>query len=125
MGYPFAFHAVPWPEIARQLGRYGPEHQPMVDIAESVIASGAAAHIAGLTSMTDLVVVPAPVGSPPHDEVIVRWERGFVTVETRTHIGRNDKIKRPADQAVPLFWRFMIEKFGIHPTPTGAPPDQV
>jgi hypothetical protein len=25
-------------------------------------------------------------------------------------------IERPAAEAVPLFWRFMIEKYGVHPS---------
>ena len=41
-----------------------------------------------------------------------------------THTGRNDCIERPATEAVGLFWRFMIEKFGVHPTPSGAPGDR-
>jgi hypothetical protein len=28
---------------------------------------------------------------------------------------RNDRIGRPVADAVPLFWRFMIEKFGVEP----------
>ena len=96
----------------------------MLDIARSVRASGADAQLAGLLSMTDLVVVPRPVPSPPYDEVIVRYQGPWITVETLTHSGRNDRIRRPAEDAVPLFWRFMIEKFGIHPSPSGAPPDE-
>jgi hypothetical protein len=29
--------------------------------------------------------------------------------------GYDDRIERPASDAVPLFWRFMIEKFGVQP----------
>jgi hypothetical protein len=29
--------------------------------------------------------------------------------------GRSNRIERPVDEAVPLFWRFMIEKFGVGP----------
>jgi hypothetical protein len=29
--------------------------------------------------------------------------------------GRNDRIERPIAEAIPLFWRFVIEKFGITP----------
>ena len=80
-------------------------------------------HLAGLTFMTDLVVVTRPVPEPPMDEVIVRWQWGFVEIEHVAHTGRNDKIRRPADQAVRLFWRFMIEKYGIHPSSSGAAAD--
>jgi hypothetical protein len=94
----------------------------MVDIVESVIACGADAQLAGLASMTDLVVAAKPLPEPPIEEVIVRFQWGSVSIEHLTHTGRNDKISRPGSEAVKLFWRFMIEKLGIHPTPTGAPP---
>jgi hypothetical protein len=126
MGYPGEFRDEPWPKIEAQLGEWcgrSPEMRPMLDIARSVFSSGADAHLAGLLSMTDLVLVPRPVHSAPYDEVIVRYQGPWITVETLTHNGRNDRIRRPAEDAVPLFWRFMIEKFGIHPSPSGAPPD--
>ena len=81
------------------------------------------AHLAGCTSMTDLIVVARPISPPPLDVVIVRHVHGSVTIEHVTHIGRNDRIERAVPEAVALFWRFMIEKFGVHPTATGAPPD--
>ena len=46
----------------------------------------------GLTSMTNLVVVPRPVPEQPMDKVIVRYEWGFVQSEHVAHTGRNDKI---------------------------------
>jgi hypothetical protein len=30
-------------------------------------------------------------------------------------VGLADDIIRPVDEAVPLFWRFMIEKYGVSP----------
>jgi hypothetical protein len=33
--------------------------------------------------------------------------------------GRNDRIERQVDEAVPLFWRFVTEKFGVDPSVTG------
>ncbi|WP_091646777.1 hypothetical protein [Micromonospora pallida] len=127
MGYPAEFRETPWPQIEGQLGEWcarSPEMRPVLDIARSVLFSGADAQLAGLLSMTDLVVVPRPVPNPPYDEVIVRYQGPWITVETLTHNGRNDRIRRPAEDAVPLFWRFMIKKFGIHPSPSGAPPDE-
>jgi len=29
--------------------------------------------------------------------------------------GHNDRIERPVADAVPLFWRFMIAKYGVEP----------
>jgi hypothetical protein len=71
--------------------------------------------------MTDLIVAARPISEPPVEVVIVRLQWGTVTIEHVSHNGRNDKISRPASEAVRLFWRFMIEKFGVHPTPSGAP----
>jgi hypothetical protein len=78
--------------------------------------------------MGDLIVVTRPIPRPPIDEVIVRFQPSSgsavlddVVIEHATQTGRNDRIRRSGDQAVSLFWRFMIEKYGIHPTPTGAP----
>ncbi|RUL92766.1 MULTISPECIES: hypothetical protein [Micromonospora] len=127
MAYPGEFHEMPWPKIEAQLGEWcarSPQMRPMLDIVRSVLSSGADAQLAGLLSMTDLVVVARPAPSPPYDEVIVRYQAPWITVETLTHNGRNDRIRRPVEDAVPLFWRFMIEKFGIHPSPSGAPLDE-
>jgi hypothetical protein len=38
-----------------------------------------------------------------------------VRIEHLSVTGRNDRIERPVDESVALFWRFMIEKFGVHP----------
>ena len=92
----------------------------MVDIVQSVIDAGATDSLAATTSMHDLVVVPTPIPQPPYGVVIVRAPGslahppiGSVIIEHRSGVGRDDKIERPVDQAVPLFWRFMIEKFGL------------
>jgi hypothetical protein len=126
MGWQYEFREKPWPAIATQLhsvldnsGRY----EPVLDIVDSVIAFEADTLLAGITSMTDLIVTAKPVTPPPVDVVAVRSTDGWVTIEHLTHTGRNDRIRRPSADGVALFWRFMIEKFGIHPTPTGAPPD--
>ncbi len=29
--------------------------------------------------------------------------------------GHDDRVVRPVAETVPLFWRFMIEKYGVHP----------
>jgi hypothetical protein len=73
--------------------------------------------------MTDLIVTSRPISEPPLDVVTVRHAHGSIVIEHVTHTGRNDRIERPARDGVALFWRFMIEKFGVHPTPTGASPD--
>jgi hypothetical protein len=63
---------------------------------------------------------PLPTESPI-DVVIVKSPSshrgyatpGWVVTEHLSTTGLDDQIARPSDQAVPLFWRFMAEKFAI------------
>lgn len=94
----------------------------MSDIVKSVLASDQAQALAGCTSMHDLIVVPTPIPEPPYAVVAVRAPgslhepaSGFVRIEHLSVTGRDDAIDRPVADAVPLFWRFMIEKFGVDP----------
>ena len=79
--------------------------------------------LAAFTSMHDLMVRATPWPKPPYDLVTVRAPNsmskvpaGLVRIEHLAVTGRNDKIERPVAEAVPLFWRFMIEKFGGAPS---------
>lgn len=72
--------------------------------------------------MHDLIVVPTPIPEPPYGVVVVRAPgsirepaMGFVRIEHLSTTGHDDVIDRPVIDAVPLFWRFMIEKFGVDP----------
>ncbi len=63
-----------------------------------------------------------PIPEPPLEVVVVRApgslrapKPGEVIVEHLSHTGNNDVIARPVADAVPLFWRFIIEKLGVHP----------
>ena len=56
----------------------------------------------------DLVVVRAPISIRPPTA-------GCVLIEHLTATGLDDKIEGPTADAIPLFWRFMIEKFGVYP----------
>ena len=38
---------------------------------------------------------------------------GMVAIEHTSLTGRTDHVERPVGEAVPLFWRFMAEKFGV------------
>jgi hypothetical protein len=94
----------------------------MAMIVDSVMASGMTENLAACTSMHDRLVVPTPVSDPPYDYVAVRAPSslrtphdGCVLIEHLSVTGRDDVIERPVADAVPLFWRFMIEKFGIAP----------
>lgn len=127
LGWSSGFRAKPWPDIAEQLHSVldsRATYSPVLDIVDSVIAFEAETLLAGCTSMTDLIVTSAPVTPPPVDVIAVRSADGWITIAHHTHTGRDERIARPAQDGVALFWRFMIEKFGIHPTPTGAPPDR-
>jgi hypothetical protein len=124
-GTTFEFSERPWTEIASFLGGMAEEHsefQYLADIIESLGASGRDKQLAGSTSMHDLVVVPQPVGKQVYELLIVRapssmrpGPRGLVRIEHLSSTGHNECVDRPVSLAVPLFWRFIIEKFGIDP----------
>lgn len=132
LGWPYPFRPTPWEDIAKFLSAVadagGLAH--MVAIAESVVASGSTTLLAASTSMFDIIVVPTPLPEPPYDLVAVRApgsirppSAGCVLIEHLACSGRNDRIERPTIEAVPLFWRFMIEKFGVYPANVPRPID--
>jgi hypothetical protein len=119
------FTEVAWTDIAARfndMARGRPEFQHMADIVASVLASRGVDRLAGLTSIHDLVVTPRPIHEPPIETVIVRSPSsgyvgpGAVLIEHRSRNGHDEWIVRPAGEAVPLFWRFMVEKFGVRRT---------
>ncbi len=122
-GWPYPFRQVPWAEIDAFLGDMADRHvefRHMSDIVKSVLASDRSRALAACTSMHDLIVVPTPIPEPPYDVVAVRAPgsmrqpaTGFVRIEHLSTTGHDDVIDRPVADAVPLFWRFMIEKFGV------------
>jgi hypothetical protein len=124
-GWPYPFEERPWDGIRTFLAGMALQYSNfryLVDIADSVTATGSEMRLAGCTSMHDLIVVPRPIGDPPFDAVVVRAPGSIhppadrhVLIEHLACTGRNERIERPAAEAVPLFWRFMIEKFGIEP----------
>jgi len=92
----------------------------MSAIVKSVLESDAMDRLAAYTSMHDLVVVDLPIPEPPYGVVAVRApgsirspRDGYVLIEDLSVTGHNDRIERPVAEAVPLFWRFMIEKYGV------------
>jgi hypothetical protein len=92
----------------------------MLEIIESVIASGRESDLAVTTSMHDLVVVGRPVPDPPMDVLIVRAPgslhppaAGNVLIEYQAVSGRNTHSERPTAEAVALFWRYSSEKLGV------------
>jgi hypothetical protein len=125
------FREVPWGMIASRfhdLAKKMPDLQYMADIVDSVRACGGEERLAGLTSMHDLVVTSRPVPDfHPVGVVIVRSPSsgyvgaGGVFIEHHSVTGHDDQIFRTSDEAVSLFWRFMIEKFGVEPTVPSKP----
>lgn len=94
----------------------------MSAIVHSVIESRTTYLLAAFSSMHDLMVTATPIPEPPVDLVAVRApgslrapRQGHVLIEHLAVTGRNDRVERPVADAAPLFWRFMIEKFGVHP----------
>ncbi|MFD7653552.1 hypothetical protein ACFV4N_06190 [Actinosynnema sp. NPDC059797] len=124
-GWPHPFREQPWDRIAawfHEVAAQNRHYRHMADIVDSVRACGGEERLAGLTSMHDLVVTPRPVrAAPPVEVVVVRAPssglvgEGGVLIAHWSTTGRDDEIHRPADEAVPLFWRFVIEKFGVEP----------
>jgi hypothetical protein len=115
------FRVKPWADIVAfydDLLRGGATFvEPMLALSRSVILESATEQIGGHTSMHDLVVTSLPVTAPPLDYVrvsLVPWtERVIVRHESAT--GHSDAIERPTADLLPVFWRFMIEKYGVHP----------
>lgn len=124
LGYRSTFRPRPWSDLVAwysELAEVNPSFSYLVEVVTSIEASSLADGLAGTTSMHDLVVTDAPVQPPPLEVVIVRApgsvapakQEGMVRIVHQSHTGRNDAIERPRAEAVPLFWRFVQEKFGL------------
>lgn len=124
-GHTTPFQARSWVDIdafLQGMAERDARFRHMAAIVRSVIDSRAADRLAAYTSMHDLIVVPVPIPEPPYGVVAVRApgsrrepQDGHVLIEHMSVTGHDDKIERPVTEAVPLFWRFMIEKFGVVP----------
>ncbi|MGW6278372.1 hypothetical protein [Kribbella sp. NPDC055071] len=123
-----SFGERPWDEIREFLGGMAakyPRFQYLVDVIDSVLECGADAELAAGTSMHDLVVVPRPVPSSVREVIYVRApgslrpaaKAGLVRIEHLATTGYDEVVERPVSEAVPLFWRFVIEKYGVRPRP--------
>lgn len=123
LGHPYEFNPRPWPELLQQsadieaLGHFEPIVRSVIDAARTDL-------LAGTFWMNDLAVVPTPIPETPLDVLVVSsygslhpsFAPGIIRIEHRSVTGRNDVIERPSDEAVALFWRFVIEKFGVSPS---------
>lgn len=106
-----------WEDVARwmwELAETSSERLPMALLANSVLASGVADQLLVNTSMHDLLVAAS---EPEHwtgaDVIQVHLLPGLVRISHLSTTGRLEKIDRDPDETVPLFWRFVREKFGI------------
>ena len=135
-GWPYPFRARPWQDMASFLGGMADQHSQfrhLADIVASVIDAESIHLLAGCTSMHDLLVVPVPVPDPSLDVILVRAPfvagcptGGMVVIEHQRCTGHNDRIQHPTLEAVALFWRFVAEKYGIHPAvPPGTAPGKM
>ncbi|WP_400995575.1 hypothetical protein [Agromyces sp. GXQ0307] len=115
-GFPYPAKPRPWSQLRDEYKAMGEPVAPILAIIESVASSTAAESLAGFTSMADLIVIESPPPALPYDAVAVRMrDVGRVEIEHLSVTGRNDRITREPEAAVPLFWRFMTEKFGVSP----------
>ncbi|XVV15716.1 hypothetical protein ACQP2X_15640 [Actinoplanes sp. CA-131856] len=118
------FDAVNWQQIADRVAEWTAPHSPvMVDVVASIRTS-AADRMAGFMSMHDLAVTTTPVpNAGPIDVIWVRPQPADdpgtqdVLIEHWAPAGWDERIVRPAPEAVSLFWRFAREKWGITPVP--------
>lgn len=88
---------------------------PMLTLTRSIVAEGSGARLAAHTSMHDLVVTTTPVSATPDWLRVSLLQNDRVRVAHQTITGPGDSIERPVSDLLPLFWRFTIEKWGIHP----------
>jgi hypothetical protein len=117
LGHRHPFNPTPWDDLVAPYAALADEnhdYRNMAAIVSSVVAGGATDKLAASTSHDDLLVVPLPIQEVPYDLVSVRTtDSARVVIEHVCVTGRNDRIERDVSEGVPLFWRFMIEKFGL------------
>jgi hypothetical protein len=114
------FDAVSWERITDRVSKWtSPHSSVMADVVASIRAS-APDRLAGFMSMHDLAVTTTPIpAAGPIDVIWVRpqpfgdSDSQEVLIEHCAATGWDDRIVRPAPQAVVLFWRFAREKWGI------------
>ncbi|WP_203024507.1 hypothetical protein [Frankia sp. AgB1.8] len=121
----YSYVARDWHEIHsfyRELAAASPGFQGLADIVTTVMEGDRAGALSATTSMHDLIVVETPVPEPPFGVIAVRAPGslrppldGHVLIEHLSVTGYAEAVERPLSGAVPLFWRFVIEKFGVQP----------
>lgn len=126
------FSGTTWEAVAQRFDELRREnedfasHQYLRDIVASVLDSGVAERLGVTTSMHDLVVVSLETTNGHYETIKVHAPRPLTTVDdgcfVLTFFGRKKRKQgrqvieqHPVGDAVPVFWRMVGEKFGIHP----------
>jgi hypothetical protein len=116
------FDAMSWQRIAERIAEWTAPHSPVMADLVASIRECAADQLAGFMSMHDLAVTTTPIpDAAPIDVIWVRPQAADdtgsqdVLIEHWAATGWDEQIVRPAPEAVPLFWRFAREKWGIEP----------
>jgi hypothetical protein len=122
------FEAISWQRITDRVAEWTAPHSPIMAEAVASIRASAADRLAGFMSMHDLAVTTTPIPDVgPIDVIWVRpqpvgdRESQDVVIEHWAATGWDERILRPAPEAVALFWRFAREKWGI--TAAGVRPE--
>ncbi len=115
-GFPWPIEHDDWDVLLRRYADAPPlvQDSAVAGVVRSIAASPARSALRYTTSMWDLIVAPAPGAPAPVDAVKVSAPNyPTVVVEHLPPVGGADRIERPREDAVPLFWRFVKEKYGI------------
>lgn len=122
-GWPWPWTRQPWAALAaeyRELVTELPAIAPVLAVIESVIENGMEDRLTASTALRDLLVTTEPPSDPPIDVIIVRSvmsmkpsREGEVTIEHVASSGLTESITRPDTNVLPLFWRFVAEKYGL------------
>ncbi len=119
------FRSLPWEEIRDWYAELGwPAVEPLVAVVHSVLQCGGAERLVATTSMHDLWVARMVDGGAASAVDVIKVcsassmypvGRGEALVVHTAPSGQEEAVSRPASEAVPLFWRFVSEKWGIEP----------
>lgn len=115
-GFPWAIEHDDWDVLLQRYAEAPPliRDSAVADVVRSIAASPARSNLRYNTSMWDLIVAQAPGVPAPVDAVKVSTPNfPAVVVEHLPNVGGADRIERPREDAVRLFWRFIKEKYGI------------
>jgi len=119
------FRGRPWEEIRDWYAELGwTEVEPLVAVVDSVLQCGGAERLVATTSMHDLWVARRVGGGAASAVDVIKVcsassmravRHGEILVVHTSHSGQEEELSRPTSEAVPLFWRFVSEKWGIEP----------